>query len=165
MTSAAQSSSPVPAQNSAANTTTAEVIGNKTDDSDGNSVYSILHTLEEHAHSIQKVLPDLASPVTATAAVGAWTYGAASASLGTPSDDFDIHWAEIVANNNDDYQAQILVDGVVVSEIVFQRINVQNRSFSKRIQMPVTAPGPITIKLASAAGSSTATFKVEYHEY
>jgi hypothetical protein len=154
----------VPAQDSATNLLIRDVVGNKTDTHSGTSLYSLGHTLEEHAHSAVLVLPDRATAITATAGNG-WAYGLESASLGTPGDDFDIHWVDIVAGNNAEYQAQILIGGVAVTEFVFERIGVQTRSIDKPIIMPVTAPGAITIKLASSVNGATATFKVEYHLY
>ena len=88
-----------------------------------------------------------------------------SASLGTPSDKFDIHWVEIVADDNAEYQCQVLIDGVAVTEFSFERIGVQTRSITKPVQMDVTAAGPITLKLASSVNGATANFKVEFHEY
>lgn len=156
----------VPATDSAANTTIRDVIGSKLDRSynGGNSIFAAVHTIEEHAHSASWVLPDRAAAVQATAGNG-WAYGAASASLGTPTDHFDVHWVEILAGANAEYQGVILVDGVEVCEFAFTRVAAGTRSFSKRVQMVDIAPGPITIKLAASVNGATATFKVEGHNY
>ena len=126
---------------------------------------AVLHTIEEHAHSAQWVLPNLAGPITATAAGGVWTYGAASAPLGTPGDDFDLHHMELVLINNADYQIQILVDGVPVFEDSVERIAASVRSFDRPVHMDVTAPGPITVKCATDIGGGTLTIKVKGHDY
>ena len=157
----------IPGLDSADNVNLRDVVGRKGDASynGGTSLMALLHTLEEHAHAMSLVLPDLGGYAVATAAAGAWTYGVESASLGTPADDFDIHWLEIVANGNDDYQVRISVDGTPVSYTTFRRIAASVRSFSKRISMPVVPAGPVTIAIATASGGSTADFKAEYHLY
>lgn len=156
----------VPATDSAANLQIRDVIGSKLDRTynGGNSLFAELHTLEEHAHSRVYVLPDRASPITATAGNG-WAYGLASASLGTPGDYFDIHWLDIVAGSNAQYQALILVDGAPITEVSFERISPTTRSVPQPILMPVVAAGPITIQLASSVNGATATFKAQYHLY
>jgi hypothetical protein len=155
----------VPAVDSAANAQMRDVLGQKGDTHDGDSAMARLHTFEEHIHSPTMVLPDRGGSIPATAAGGAWTYGVESATLGTPGDDFDIHWVEIVANNNDQYQARISVDGTPVTEFTFERVAASTRSFTKPVQTAVLGAGSITVALASAAGGSTANFKVEYHTY
>jgi hypothetical protein len=157
----------VPATDSAANLQIRDVVGSKLDRAynGGSSLFAELHNLEEHAHSRAYVLPDRASPITATAGNG-WAYGAASATLGTPAFPyFDIHWLDIVAGANAQYQALILVGGVPVSEVSFERISPVTRSVPQPVLMQVVAAGPITIQLASSVNGATATFKASYHPY
>jgi hypothetical protein len=157
----------VPAVDAAANLVLRDVLGQKGDTHDGDSAMARLHTLEEHAHSQSLVLPDLANAVQATSAAGAWAaYGGVAAALGTPADDFDIHYIDVIAGNNAGYQAEVLVDGVRVTEFAFQRVAAADRAFPQPVEMPVTAPGPVTVRISSSgAGAETATFKAHYHLY
>lgn len=155
----------VPAQDSADNAVMSDVIGTKLDGHDANSIRGIVHTIEEDAHAMGWILPDLGASILVTAAGGAWTYGAASATLGTPGDDFDIHWLDIVANHNDQYQLQLLVDGTPVWEGGFERTGAQAKSFPLPVKMAIAAAASITVKIASAGGGSTANVKAMGHNY
>ena len=58
-------------RNSVNNDTVGDVIGNKTDNHEGTSIYPILEILEDHSHEPSRVYPTLANGVTVTAAAGA----------------------------------------------------------------------------------------------
>lgn len=73
----------VPVADSAANSTMSQVLGNKTDSHDGDSVMAQLHTLEEHAHSVSKTYPMLKDGVTLTAHADDWALGNAVTIIGT----------------------------------------------------------------------------------
>ena len=161
----------VPTSDSVSNVTSADVVGSKLDTSAGDSIYArvlaaleYLEILNDHIHSVAWVLPDRANSITVTAGAG-WGYGAESVTLGTPSAPFDIHWISIVADDNAQYQIQILVDGVPVTEKAFERVGV----FSASIDLPITsvikAAGSITAKLASSSNGASCTIKVEGHNY
>jgi len=157
----------VPATNSVDNDYISDVVGSKLDRAytGGNSIYALQHVIAEHSHSRSYVLPDRATAITATAGNG-WAYGAASASLGTPAfAHFDIHWLDVVAGNNAEYQVRILIDGVVATEMSFERISPVTRSVPVPVQTAIFAAGPVTIQLASSLNGATATFKVNYHPY
>jgi hypothetical protein len=68
----------LPTTDSADNNQMSDVIGNKTDTHDGDSLAAKIHTLEEHAHKPSKVIPALADGVVVTSSATAWTLGAAT---------------------------------------------------------------------------------------
>jgi hypothetical protein len=154
----------VPVKNAVTNSQIRDVLGNKTDDHDGTSVYSLAHIIDEHLHGASWVLPDRAAAITVTAGNG-WAYGAESASLGTPADTFDVHWVTVVANNNAEFQLQLLVAGSPVAEQPFTRVGVFDSSLAVPIQMDKTAAGSITCQLASSVNGATAAVKVTGHYY
>jgi hypothetical protein len=158
----------VPAVDSALNLIMSQVLGQKGDTHDGNSAMAMLHTLDEHFHSPGFVLPDRTDAIAATAGAAGppYVYGAATASLGTPADDFDLHFADVLAlNNNVQYQARILVDGVERDVITFTSGPAAARSGKQPLQTNVLPPGPITIQLAANLLGAQASFKVKGHLY
>lgn len=154
----------VPAADGADNVRLRDVVGNRTDSHSTTTLAGRLHEINEHLHSRQWVMPDLAPAVTATAAGVAWDYGVAAV-IGTPVADFDLHYVDIVANNNAEYQAVILVDGVEISEFVFTRVGPFSASIQRSVMMPVRAGAEVTIQIASDVPGATADFKVEGHYY
>ncbi|NIA28326.1 MAG: hypothetical protein GWP06_00260 [Actinobacteria bacterium] len=107
-TTAIQSNQVVPAQNSADNVLARDVIGNKTDNHTGDSLYSKANTNDEHNHGVNMLYPVLASPVTLTKAAGVYAVFPTPTEIipaGMITDDFDIHWAiisDISANGDCD---------------------------------------------------------------
>ncbi len=104
----------VPTANSAANATTADVIGSKSDGHTGDSLYAKAETMSDHIHSECKVYPTLAPGVTVTAedAGTTWTFGAyievvPASTIGT---DFDIHLLCIEdVSDNTVYQLELWI--------------------------------------------------------
>ncbi len=91
----------VPSANAAANNSFIDVLGNKTDDEDGNSVYSKLYLVERHVHGKSKVFPTLANGIRCTAAATAWKLGPeatiwASAGIATGA-KIDVHYLTIAS--------------------------------------------------------------------
>lgn len=165
---------PVPSVDSAANTYLQDVIGNKTDTHDGNSISAKLHTLEEHAHKSQNCYPTLADSVLVTADASGWTYGSWTEIVpaSTITDDFDIHFANITSISAvDEYQLQI-GSGVAGSEVVkacisFERSSNFSQEGSKQIQTPILAANSrIAVRLAcKSTNARTVNIKIEYHTY
>jgi hypothetical protein len=125
---------------------------------------------EKHVHTVQLVRPHLADSVLVTADAAAWTYGALSNDLiaiDSMTDEFDIHWIDIKANGNDQYQLAIVAGAsTVIAEASFQRAVVQNVTFSFPITTPVQAIGTqIRAKVATSAGSNTCNIKLLIHIY
>jgi hypothetical protein len=73
----------IPSADSADNDHVSDVVGNKTDTHDGNSLAASIHTLLEHTHEISKCYPMMEDGVTITSNGAAWTLGAAAIIVGT----------------------------------------------------------------------------------
>jgi hypothetical protein len=71
-----KSGTSLPAQNSTANATIADVIGNKTDDNLGDSIYARLAELYDQFQNERYVYPVLAAGAAVVSANTDWTYGA-----------------------------------------------------------------------------------------
>lgn len=134
---------------------------------------ALVHILEEHAHSVQKVYPPGADAITLTGAAGAWVEGAKVeiVPVNTITDEFDIHWATLVANANEQYEIY-LYRGLAGSEVLiatvpFERVGVQTSSFQAAVMTPIIdANERISASCAtSGGGSDTCTIKLSYHEY
>lgn len=164
---------PVPAQDSSDNNYIQDVVGNKTDTHDGDSLYAFAETLLDHVHSAQKVYPTLSSGIAVAAGVGSWTLGdffeivAAS----TITSDFDIHYISIEGISANDTYELVLYKGAESSEIEIGRVRfsksaaqegTENQPFQTII---IAANERISVKLASATGSNNVTIGIIYHTY
>lgn len=164
----------VPSQDSTNNNIWGDVIGNKIDTHNGNSLYSKIKTVLEHVHSSAKVYPTLANGVTITGATGAWTLGSFAEIIpaSTITSDFDIHFISIENISANDVYELVLYKGAVSSEIEIGRIRfVKTALIEAVLNVPIQTPiisanERISAKLASAGGGSdTATVSLFYHVY
>lgn len=73
----------VPSADSADNALMSDVVGNKNDTHDGNSVRAILHILKEHTHNPSKVYPMMKAGVVITSSGTAYTLGVVATIVGT----------------------------------------------------------------------------------
>jgi hypothetical protein len=165
---------PVTAQDSAANVDIADVIGNKLDatHTGGNSIYALLHTIEEHFHARQRVYPPAANPVVLTAinGVGSWSNGAwvQVVPLTTITNTFDVHHLDISAiSANEDFEIDIANGTTVIATISFTRGGVQSQSVSRPVETDIQAANSqIQARLRSGADNGeTCGIKIWYHEY
>ncbi len=158
----------VPLVDSALNVDMVDVLGNKNDTHDGDSVRAILHTLDEHAHKPSKVWPTLANGVVVTAGV-AWTLGA-FAEIAAANDigvAFDIHHISVEALSANEVYEIVLYAGT--TEISRVRVT-KNANLDGTMNIPVQCPiepanTQIQAKVATEGGSDTATISLFYHEY
>lgn len=156
-----------PAVNDTGNENFRKALGSKGDDAakGGNSIMAYSHTIHEHFHTRGRVLPHLADSVVVTADPAPWTYGT-PAVIGTPAEGpFDIHWLDIVLNNNAEYQFAVYVDGVLADEKTVTRAGFLSRSFPLPVQMPPVDAAQITVAIATDVGGGTANVKVSWHPY
>lgn len=72
----------LPTADSADNDHMADVIGNKTDTHDGDSIAAMAHILEKHIHSASKVYPTLVDGIVVTSHTSAWRLGDAAIIVG-----------------------------------------------------------------------------------
>lgn len=164
----------VPSQNSSDNIDMADVIGNKTDNSSGDSAYSILHILEEHAHDPSKVYPTLADGVNITGGAGSWVLGSFVELIpaSTITDKFDIHWVHVEAVSANDTYELVLYSGELGSEVEICRARFTKSTTAGagasefHVQTPIIpANTRISAKLASSGGGDNVDISIQYHEY
>lgn len=165
---------PVPAQNSANNVLTTDVVGNKTDDQAGNSIASKTNVNDKHIHSNQRCYPTLANGVTLTGGVAAWALGAfvEIVPVNTIPEDYDIHYLNVAAYNANDVFEIVLYSGAVGFEVEIGRVRVTritNVGASPHVSFKtpiIPANTRISGKVASQAGTSnTITISILYHHY
>lgn len=161
---------PVPAQNSVDNILMRDVIGNKTDGHNADSIRAISHKTDEHFHSAGDVYPSLADDVQIQSAAGVWALGAFTeiVPINTITDDFDIHFLEIsTASANDVFEIWLYAVEVLIAKARFARTTNQTRVASKPVQtVIIPANTQIQAKLACAAGGSkTADLSIQFHPY
>lgn len=164
----------VPDQDSTDNVTTTDVVGNKTDTHDGDSLAAGLHTLKEHIHKPSKVYPTLADGVTLTATSGAgtWTPGTITQIVpaSTITDDFDIHFVIIEDISANGVFELIMYAGDPDVEVGRTRF-VRSSNFVETLAIPVQTPiiaanSRIRGQIATNDDAGqTATLSVEYHLY
>ena len=162
----------VPAKDVADNRTTADVVGNKTDGHNGDSLVALAHTSDEHNHAVSKVYPTLANGVTVTTAAGAWALGTVVEVIpaSTITDDFDIHAVDVESISANDVFELVLYQGAgdtEIGRIRFVRSTVQSATLNTAIQTPIVpANARIRAAVASAAGGGkTVDISVRYHKY
>ena len=134
-----------------------------------------VHTLKEHAHSIQKLYPYDASPITLTCGNAApWTQGTIVqiVPVDTINSDFDIHWLHIASiSANANYEV-ILYSGLAAAEVEIGRCPavrnaVQSQEGSTAMMTPLQPAGTrISASVASSSGNAdTLNVKIHYHTY
>ena len=162
----------VPSADSSANSTIRDVIGNKTDTHDGNSIYSKLEEAEEHIHSVAKCYPTLANGITVTGGVGAWALGNAATIVpaSTITSDYDIHWVNLgTISAADTYELVLYAcdTDTEAGRLRFTRAaGVPSSSDVMFQSMLVPANCRITAKMASSSGGNdTAVVSIHYHTY
>lgn len=164
---------PIATQDSSNNNTPADVVGNKTDTHDGNSIYAVIKTLLEHVHKESKVYPTLASGVTVTAGAGAWTLGSfvEIVPASTITSDFDIHYLSIESISANDVYEIVLYKGAAASEVEIGRVRVtKNAALDATLNVPFQTPliaanERISAKVASGSGSNNLSLSTFYHTY
>ena len=155
---------------SAANIDITDVIGNKLDTHDGDSIMAHAHTVEEHIHKPCQVYPTLANGVDVATAVGGWALSAAfaeivpNAGIGTP---FDIHYISIEAlDDNTVYEIVLYAVEVEIGRVRVVKNAQQDGTMNIPFQCAIIpADTQIQAKSASAAGNSVATISLFYHLY
>lgn len=160
----------VPPIDSVNNAIMRDVIGNKLDGHNADSIYAKLHSADDHLHSEGDVYPTLANDVQVVGAAGAWTLGAFKEIVpaGVITDDFDIHFVEVSTTSaNDVYEMHLFAVEVLIAKIRFARTTNQVRISAKPTQtVIIPANTQIQAKLATqAGGSKTADISIQFHPY
>jgi hypothetical protein len=143
-------------------------VGSRSDGHDSDSLYGLVKSLSEHAHSPSKVYPTLANGVTLTAGA-AWTLGALVeiVPINTITSDFDIHHISIEGLSAVEvyeivlYAATVEIGRVRVTKAA-QLEGTQDIDFQTDL---IAANTQIQASVATEGGSDTATISIKYHTY
>ena len=161
----------VPGSDSAANTSMWDVIGNKNDTHDSDSIMGQLDKIEEHIHTPSNVSPTLAD--------GIWVSGGAAWTLGAFSDDivasggiaskFDVHHVSVEAMSANDVYELVLYRGPTDVECGRVRFT-KNANLDATMNVPMLTPilpahSRIKAKVASATGTDAVQVSIFYHVY
>lgn len=136
---------------------------------DGNS-----HILEEHAHSVQRVYPTLAAPITLIGGAGVYELGAYTEVIpaNTIALPFDLHVINVAnASQADTYELHLFQGSTgnesLIAQIRFIRPLGGDASFHQNIITPLMAANTrVSARLASkSGGGDIADMSVGYHTY
>jgi hypothetical protein len=165
----------IPSKNSLNNIVESDVIGNKTDDEIGDSIYSKLYIIGKHLHSKSKVYPTLASAKTINKVnTTSWGLDASTVEIipaNTITEIFDIHYINIGSiSANDEYEI-LLFEGTVGNEVEIARGSFDRTVTVSEGSLPIQtdlipANTRISAKLTSlGANARNISVKLHYHEY
>lgn len=163
-----------PTKNSVDDADMRDVIGRKTDDEDGTSLYSLAYTMSKHMHGIQLCKPKLAGGLNVISGAGAWGLSASYVVLFATNEvtsPFDIHQIHVGSfSANDIYQLELYSGAngaeVLISQVRFSRTsNTNPGSILPCITPIIPANTQVKARLASAGGGTNVNFSVMYHVY
>ena len=150
------------------------VIGTTSDDHTYGTLFGKIDQLEEHIHSVGRVIPTLANGITVSSCVAAWTLGA-KVSLGTSviASDFDFHYLNVEsASDADTHEMHIFAGATTVAgSLIGQARFTVTVGADKRNALPLVTPlqsanQKTFARLANLAGAaSTAVINLKYHTY
>ena len=166
----------VPSQDSVDNAQMRDVIGNKTDTHDGDSLRAVAHLISEHIHGTVLIQPNLAGSITLTSDAGAWAAMNATKTqiiaAGAITEDFDLHFMNIAAiSANGEYQIELYKGGIGAEISIGNFGAVRNAVQSQEGSRPIlTELLPANTRISAAlsssnAGADTLTIKLEGHTY
>ncbi len=149
----------VPTADTADNVHIRDVIGNKSDTHDGDSIMSLLDIINEHW--VSKVYPTAAAGATIEMKSTAWTASNGFTNVVVPAStitsDFDIHYVSIESiSANGVYEVDLYnMDAmVVIGSFRFVKSATQDTTQNVPVQCPIQ---PANAKIGARAISSTAT--------
>jgi len=162
----------VPGVDSAANLSMRDVIGNKTDTHDGNSIYAIIEGLDDYIHAPSKVYPTLAVGSNTVTPGTVWTltnnYTNELIPASTIAVDFTIHYLSIEAlGGNNVYEIVLynLTTGTEIGRVRVTKNAAQDGIANVPFQTPIQAANSrIGWRVASDGVSETITISIMYHE-
>lgn len=155
---------------STGNVTINDLLGNRNDTDEAETIFGTsLHTYE-HTHHSMKVYPTLANAVLVTAANAAWTLGnfAEIVPINTITHTFHIHHVQIIsASANGQYELVVYAGAVEITRMTFSRTDKKDDVEGLVLICPhIAANSQIQVKLASGnVGADTAAVKVWYQEH
>lgn len=166
----------VPTQNSSANTTERDVIGNKTDDENGNSLYARMYTHGKHIHSSGLIYPVLATSILLQKDAGAWAAFPATKTEIIPANTialpFDLHFAlATTLSANGEYTIALYQGTAGAETLICYASAVRTAIGGTEGAIPIqTIILPANTRISAALSSSNAAqdtlrLKLYYHEY
>jgi len=157
----------VPAVNGSGNTTINQLIGNRSDDHDAETIFATLHDIWEGWHHEQLVYPTLAGAVTVTGHANAWTLGnfAEIVPANTIIGEFHIHHVHIVSPSaNGEYELVLYNGTTEMARCGFSRTDKKDDVEGLDvITSHCAANSQIQARLASDSGGDNAKVKLWYH--
>lgn len=166
----------VPAADATRNINTRDVVGNKTDTHDGNSLYS--HVIADNDHKVSKVYPTQFAGSNYTTVNTVW--GLTNGELGgsgtnilvpasTITSDFEIHYVSVEALGGNNVYEIILYNKTTAVEIGRTRVTknaAQDGTVNVPIQTPIQAANSeIGWQVASDGQLETITISIFYHTF
>ncbi len=164
----------VPGVDSVANTHMRDVIGNKTDTWEGDSIYTKVINIEDHIHQQSLMYPTMAVGAIVETSLGvAWTvsnvYTNVIVPVNTITDPFDIHYLSIENISANSVCEIILINMTTGAEIGRVRVTknaVQDGTMNVPIQTPIQAANSkIGAQMGSDVAATVVTFSIFYHIY
>ena len=132
-------------------------------------IYDKSEIMEEHMHSPAKVYPSLSTGITITANGTPYVLGNAAniIPLNAITDDFDIHYINVLAaSNTAEYELVLYANSVEIARKSLHRNSVPAGTSSEPIQTPIIdANAVISAKLASSSGGASIVISLAYHLY
>lgn len=150
----------VPAQNSAANATINDVIGSKTDNNLGTSLYARLDELYDQWQAERLVYPTLAAGATIVSANANWTYGAYAIIVpaSTITANFHIFSISIEACDRDATFQLEVYKGAADDIVTAVRFNITGGFFGNQVMFlgseEIDANSQVRARLASSNGAA-----------
>ncbi len=161
----------VPDPDGALNATINEVIGNRNDGNDTDTLYGLLRDIYEESHTAQLVYPTMALGTLVTADADDWTPGAFAevVPINTIASEFHIHHVHIMSPSaNGEYEMILYRVETEISRFTFSRTDKKDDVEGINIYAPhCVANSQIQAKLASenAASADTVRLKLWYHPH
>lgn len=162
----------VPIADSADNITMRDVIGNKVDTHDGDSIYSRLDELYDAFQLERRVYPSLAAGATVVSPAGVWAYGnyAVIVPASTITADFHILNVSIESSSVAAGVFQLeLYKGAADDVITAVRFAMAGGFWGNMVygigSEEVEANSQVRARLASSIGAVTLTFSIVYYEH
>lgn len=132
----------------------------------------LLHRINQHLHSNQRVAPTGGAGVALVSGGGAWALGAFSNDIivaGTEADPFDIHGVDVEApNTNASYEIVFYYGGADLEgpHCTFTRTNAGLISRPTILQSVIIPLGSrVRAKMMDSVGGSACSIKIWYHNY
>ncbi len=161
---------PASAMRSVIGTTGDTVVGEGEQD----TVFRMLHELEDHAHHAQFVLPSLAAGITVVGSATSWKLGA-KVSLGSSliAGPFDYHFLNVETLSDNDthefciFKGATTSGGTAISQSRVVKTANNDSPGSRPLMTPILAAGQKTfVQVAQEASNpSTCVISIEYHTY